>query len=453
MPDVVEVSERLLRNSLERGLSEVEVYAVRTLMKTLTVADDRVLEGAVREDYDIGVRGALGRRVGSVSTNVLSLDVGRLVDKLYASARSSPEDPYWSGFPTDVGGLNQVACYDESTAGISEEELADLLSHVAGKLKEPALARGVDRATIAGGMVASGEVEVFIANSHGVSKSVRCSGAMMWLTLSLKRGGAHSDKTLSYIRRRVDLKEIEAVSIREGERALMFFNSSPIESGKYDVILTPSVAGQILMSVLAPAFSALNILEGRSPLKGRLGDRVLNEKITVVDDPSIEVAVGSRPFDDEGIATRTKNVIEKGVFKTMLHSYYTSRRMGSEPTGNGLRQRPASQPVPSFTNLVVRPGKGSSDSFAEDVKKGLVVYEVIGSWMSDPATGRLKATITHGMLVEGGKPVKPVKGVILGGNVYRLLSESLQGVGGDLEIVDYTVTPSLWIGSADIAGR
>jgi len=450
--DIVELSERLVKSSLSRGLSEVEIYAVRTLMKVLTVANDRIFEGAVREDYNIGIRGALGKKVGSVSTNTPA-EVEKLVDRLYVSARSSPEDPYWSGFPTDVGGINPVACYDERTANISEEELVSLLSHAAGKLKEPALARGVDRAIIAEGIVASGEMEVFVANSSGVNRVAKCSGVMMWLTLSLKKGDAYSDKTLSYMRRRIDLREIEAVSFREGERALMFFNSSPVGSGKYDVILTPSVAGQILMSALAPAFSALNILEGRSPLRDRIGDKVLNEKISLADDPSIEVAIGSRPFDDEGVATRTKNVVEKGVFKTVLHSYYTSRRMGSEPTGNGLRQRPTSQPTPSFTNLVVRPGKGSLESFIEEVRRGLVIYEVIGSWMSDPTTGQIKATVTHGILVENGKPVKPVKGVVMGGNIYRLLSENLQEVGDDVEVVNHVVTPSIWISNVDIAGH
>ena len=450
--EVAEVAERLIRRSLERGLSEVEVYATRTLMRELTVASDKVVEGSVREDYDIGIRGAVGRRVGSVSTNQLSLDVDEVVSRLYASARSSPEDPYWSGFPADVGSYSPVGCYDERTARISEEELVELLFYTSGKLKEPALARGVDRATIAEGIAMSGEVEVFVANSYGVSRSLRCSGIIVMLALSLEKGGVQSDKTLSYVRSRVDLRELEALALREGELALNFFNSSPVESGRYDLVLVPSVVTQVLTSALAPAFSALNILENRSPLRGRLGEVVLSEKITLVDDPSIGGAVGSRPFDDEGVATRAKSVVERGVFKTLLHSYYTARRMGSEPTGNGFRRRSASQPVPGFTNLVVKPSKGSAESFTEEVRRGIVVYEVIGSWMSDPTTGRVKATVTHGLLVEGGRAVKPVKGVVIGGNIYRLLSENLREVGGDTEIVGNAAVPSLWVSNVDIAG-
>lgn len=224
-----------------------------------------------------------------------------------------------------------------------------------------------------------------------------------------------------------------------------------MEPGRYDVVLDNEMVGLMLHEAFGHATEGDRVLADGSVLQGRVGEVVASELVSIVYDGLVEGRVYV-PFDDEGVATRAKSVLGRGVFKTLLHSYYTACRMGSEPTGNGFRQRPASQPVPSFTNLMVRPGKGSSESFAEDVRRGIVVYEVIGSWMSDPTTGQVKATVTHGLLIERGRPVRPVKGVVMGGNIYRLLSENLQEVGGNVEVVGNAVVPSLWVSDVDIAG-
>jgi hypothetical protein len=72
---------------------------------------------------------------------------------------------------------------------------------------------------------------------------------------------------------------------------------------------------------LAPAFSALEILEGKGPLKGRKGQVVFSEKVTVLDDPFYKTALGTRSIDDEGVATASKPVVEHGVLRGVLHSY------------------------------------------------------------------------------------------------------------------------------------
>ena len=422
--------EEVVRKGISRGLSEVEVYAVKSTTWQFTISHDKVIEVSYREDQDLGIRGSMGKKVGGLKTNSLE-NTELIVDRLVSIVKSSPEDPYWSGFPPRQEKLNPVKTFDEKAVSRSVEEYVEILKYIMDKFKEVPVLRGVEKAVVTEGLFTISKVEVTILNSSGMLRQANYSPVTLWLELSVEKGGLSADKGLVYSRSVLDEKLLEKTALVEGERALLFFDSKPVESGTYDIVLEPSVAGEVLLYSLAPAFSALNILENRSPVKDKLGQEILSDKITILDNPSVETATGTRPFDDEGVATSTKPVVERGVFKTILHSYYTSRRMNAEPTGNGIRSHPASQPIPSFTNFVVKPGKGSLEEFAKDVRRGIVVYEVIGHWMSDPTTGSIKATVTHGLLVENGEVVKPVKGVVLGGSVYEWLSRNLVEVGGD----------------------
>ncbi len=445
--------EKLVEKALKRGLSEVEVYAVRNLARQFTVAKDRIVEAVYRDDLEVGVRGAIGKRVGFVRLNSLEVGVEEALDRLVAIAKSSPEDPYWSGFPADGKPLPPVKSFDEKTVSRSEEELVEVLEHTMSKLKEPALAKGVEAASVADGFFSVMSLEVAVANSNGLSKAARRSVVELWLILSVEKGGLQSDKAMTYSKNMLDERELEKLALEEGENALLFFGARPVESGVYDLVLTPLATGDILAYSLAPAFSALNVLENRSPIRDKLGKQVLSEEITLVDDPALEGATGTRPFDDEGVATKAKHVVDKGFIAGLLHNYYTARRMNTEPTGNGIRQRPHMLPLPNFTNMVLKPGSGSFEEFARDVSRGILVYEVIGHWMSDFVTGTAKATITHGLLVEGGRVVRPVKGVVIGGNVYEWLSSNLVGVGKDVVVYSNFAAPSIWIRGAKVAGQ
>lgn len=448
-----EVYEKLIKKAIEAGLSEVELYAIRNNFKQFRVSNDKIIEVIHREDEDIGLRGAVGKRTGSIRVNTLKLDVESIVKRLLNIIKSSPEDPYWVGFPSDTKLVVQVSTYDDKAVDMDEEEYVDILRNTMDKFKEPVLSKGASKASVVEGSFNISRVDITLMNSNGLERHGSRSIVQIWLGLFIEKNGSQADKSFIYERSKLDEKLLEKKAVEEGGKALLFLNSSPVESGIYDVIFDPVTMGEIIVSSLAPAFSALNVLENRSPLKNKLGQKIFNEKVELLDDPTVDSATGSRSFDDEGIPTKNKYVVSKGVLETWLHSFYTARRMNVEPTGNGLRQHPASQPLPGFTNIVLKPVGGSMEDFVRDVKRGIVIYEIIGQWMSDPVTGGVKATVTHGLLVENGDILRAVKGVVIGGNIYDLLSGGLIEIGKDVEIVGNTVAPSVWVKNVRIAGK
>jgi len=123
----------------------------------------------------------------------------------------------------------------------------------------------------------------------------------------------------------------------------------------------------------------------------------------VVDDPFIPWLYGSRSFDDEGVPARYKEVFSKGVLKTYLYGHHTVRKDSVESTGNAWRSSPAAKPRPWATNLVIREGSASLDELLSDCRECLLVCQTIGHWLSNPVSGHVTATVTHGYLARRGR--------------------------------------------------
>lgn len=443
----------LISKALSRGLDEVEVYSVKVRTISYSVAKDRISEGSMGESRSIGITGVADKRLGSIHVNAEEYDPDRILDKLVSIVKSSPQDPRWRGFPSQVRKPSEAICLDKSIELMDEERFADLIEAVINFFKDPVLRKGVNKAEVAEGSFIAQFEEISVANSNGLEAHSHCTRASIWLTLSIEKNGYHSDKSFAYVRRKLDLTELTKLASEEGERALLFFNSTPIESGSYEVILTPEVTSLILSYALIPAFSALDFMEKRSPLTGKLGEEILNPQVKLVDNPLLPLEAFTRPFDDEGVGTTAKTLVDKGVVQNLLHNFYTASYFQTEPGGNGFRSSPGSRPLPRRTNVILEPGKGGPLDFSRDVRNGLIVYEVIGYWMSNPYTGNTKVTVTHGLLVKNGEIVKPVKGVVIAGNVYEWLGEKLVAIGSDRESHQGVITPSVWIRGVNVAGE
>jgi len=445
--------ERLVKAGVRKGLSSVEAYSIESDLITLTVSRGRVKEASRSQTISIGVRGSLGKRVGGITLSTLKVSPDEAADMLLKITRASPEDPYWSGFPPEAYRLSEAVCLDNRIATISEDEVMELLSDTIRVAEDASVRSGAESALVVESSLNIGLQRFSVANSNGVNQASQCSLLSMWLTLSVKTSRGDADRSMFIVKRGLDKKYIMEKAGETGSQAPLFAGADMVESGTYDLILTPEATGLLLSTVLTPAFSALNILESRSPLANKIREPVFSPQVSIIDDPLIPLEAGSRGFDDEGVGTLRKHIVNNGMFAQPLHSYYTATRMNEQPTGNGFRRAPGSPAQPGATNLVLQSVKGGLDDFINEARRALVVYEMIGYWMSNPVNGSVKATVSHGLLVENGKVVKPVKGVVISGNMYEWLSNKLVAVGSDLVVNNGVGSPSIWVSNVNIAGR
>ena len=447
--------DEILKNYSKYGLSEVEVYSIKSRGIRITVGGDKIRE-VISTDQTIlyNIRGARNKKLGSLTIRGGQPSIDEVFNKLGNIISITPEDPDWPGFPTSLGLNSNVVCYDKRVIDTLEnkEALLEEFVNIMTEVKEQVKKQGAIDATITEAAWSLNVVEYTVANSTGLFNRDPCTLSALYLVVKAETPKGTSDGDIGLINRRFDLDELHKIIQEDSSKIVLFAGSKPVESGKYSVILDSSVVASILSSVLIPAFSALNIMRKRSPLEGKIGVQVFTDQLTLIDDPTVTLEVGSRSIDDEGIATATKILVDKGIVKNILHNYYTYRKMSTGIPGNGFRSPPNMVSMPAPTNIVVKPISGNIEEFTRDVRRGIIVYDVIGQWLSNPVTGYVKATITHGLLVENGEIKQPVKGMVMVGNIYNWLREQLQYIGSDSRAHGGIITPSMVIREVEVGG-
>lgn len=200
-----------------------------------------------------------------------------------------------------------------------------------------------------------------------------------------------------------------------------------VSAGVLPVVFTPLGVASALLSPIMVAFSGKTVLEGASPLKGRQGERLLDKGLSLWDDATLNHAVRSCPFDDEGVPTRRVPLVEEGVLKSFFYDLQTAAMAGTESTGNGRRDG-GRVPTPAMSSLVVGTGDVSFESMVKDMREGLIVEYVIGAGQDNVLSGDFGGNVLLGYKVENGEVVGRVKDTMIAGNVFEVLEELL-GIG------------------------
>jgi PmbA protein len=434
---MLRLSEEIFRSLDKVGVEEAEFYGEWGRLVNIDVSAGNIEKISVKDIGSYGVRGSIGRRVAGISVEDLSANPVEIAEKLANIIRASPEDKNWPGFAKGYSRGVPSRIFDEKLANASIENMVERLKNYMSTSIEAALRNGGEESTVSEGTMIYGTGGAVIANSDGEHLYDEYTSIVIYYDVKSRKDGEEASFSAMYTGRRLDEDAILREASRGGEYSVKFMKARPVDTGEYQLLLDPYMAALFAETLLSPAFSALNVQENRSPLKGKLGSRVVSEHLTIRDDPSIDWGVGSRSFDDEGQPTTRKNIIESGILETYLYDHYTASREGRRSTGNGFRRNPGSPPSPAPTNLVFDTDKPWGwDDLVSGINKGIIVHGMIGYWMSSPVSGSAQATVSHGLLVENGVVKRPVKGIVIGGNIYDWLGRDLIGVGRDLVAVE-----------------
>jgi PmbA protein len=196
-----------------------------------------------------------------------------------------------------------------------------------------------------------------------------------------------------------------------------------VKTGYFPVIFTPD-ALDLLLEPIELAANGKTLYKGISVLGDKLGQKIGSDAFSITDDPHFPGAVGSYPFDDEGIVPSKLPVVENGVFRNFIFDLASAKRLGKKSTGHGSRSV-SSLPSPSFSNLIISTGNTTLEEMIASVDYGLIVYEFLGGGMSNVLAGDFSVNIELGYLIEKGKIKGRVKNTMLSGNVYELLQNIL----------------------------
>jgi len=209
-----------------------------------------------------------------------------------------------------------------------------------------------------------------------------------------------------------------------------------ITSGTYPVLFTPSAASSTMGRMFGTIFSGQSIVQKASPLTDKLGEKIVDDRLTVYEDPTIGIAACK--FDDEGVPTSKKNLIDRGVVQQFYWDRRWAARQGTESSGNGFRGG-ISRPSPSLANVCIAPGSTSVDDLIAGMDEGIIVDQVLGAGQSNVLAGEFSVNIDLGYKVEGGKIVGRVKDTMVAGNIFEAFSN----------LVDLSDRPD-WVGGSSL---
>ena len=256
----------------------------------------------------------------------------------------------------------------------------------------------------------------YLTDSNGFEGERASTSFSLSSTVSLKDAGdarpraSWSDSSLFW-----DKLQKTGIGKKALERAILRLGQEKIKSGKYPMVLENTVARNLFTPVIS-AISGSALAQRSSYLLNKLGQKVAAGILTVTDDPHLPRVSGSRWFDNEGVATQKRTIIENGVLQTYFIDTYSARRMNVAPTISGA------------SVLTFKHGDKDLNGLISGLKRGILVTGFNGG-NNNGATGDFSYGI-EGFLIENGKIQRPVSEMNITGNLLTLW-ERLMAVGND----------------------
>ena len=395
-------------------------------------------------DKSLGVTVYVGHRRGNASTSDFSdAAVAQTVQAAYDIARFTAEDPA-GGLPDEADITREQPDLDLFHPWAINSEQAAALA-----LECEAAALATDRriTNSEGAGVSAQQSHFFSAHTHGFRggyASSRHSISVAPIASSPGKGAddMQRDAWYSSMRSADALASPKAIGRYAAERALSRLKSRKIKTVECPVLFeSPLAAG--LLGGLVQATSGGALYRKSSFLLDSLGKAVLPAHLDVVEDPHIPRGKGSAPFDDEGVTTRARKVVDAGRLEGYFLSTYSARKLGMKTTGNAGGSH----------NLTLRSRLTQAgddlDAMLHKLGTGLFVIELMGQGVNY-VTGDYSRGAS-GFWVEQGRIAFPVQEITIAGNLKDMLM-GIEAVGADAYNYGAKTTGSVLVNRMKVAG-
>jgi PmbA protein len=442
-----ELARDILAEAKQKGATQGDLVMVEGDSFFVTVRLGEIEKISQAQEKRLGLRLFCGQSSATASTSDISRDsIRRLIDDTWSMARFTAKDDY-AGLPPEeqlARDWEDLDLLDENGRSVTVEQRIRL----AREAEESAL--GSDpRITNSEGAEFSNQSHLLIyAGSHGFSGEYQGSTfSLSVVPVAKLNGSMQRDYWYSTQRKFSRLDSPQAIGKKAAQRALRRLGARKVKTREVPVIFDPETAASLLRN-LSSALSGYSLYKGASFLVGKLGSKIGSEFLTVIDDGTIPTALGSKPFDGEGLPTRKKMVVEKGVLQSYLLDTYSGRKLGLASTGNASRSV-GEPPGVAAANFYLTPGTHSPEEIIGSVPDGFYITELIGFGVN-LITGDYSRGAS-GLWIEGGKLSYPVEEVTIAGNLKEILC-NIEMVGSDLELRDRISCPTVKISRMTVAG-
>lgn len=390
---IEQVSAALLARSTadqtEVGITVRDAYLTR-------FANSTIHQNVAERDAEVRIRAVDGTRVGVATTNSLDEEaLAQALEKAQSMARLQPENPDFKSLPGPQS-IPDVVAFSDATASSTPRQRARGVGTICR------MARQAD--VVASGALTTAVIEMSVANSLGVAAYVPATYAdMNTVIMSDTSAGYASALSLD-----LDDLDFEAIGREALEKCLRSQDPRALEPGEYPVILEPYAVQDFVQMMSYLGFGAVAFQEGRSFMTGKLGQQIVDARISIWDD-GLSPDTIPWPFDVEGVPKQRVDLVENGVARGVVYdSYSAGKEEGKTSTGHAVPPPNALGPFP--LNTVFAPGDATLDDMIGSTGRGIYVTRFHYTRPVEPSQVVITGMTRDGtFLIENGEITYPVK--------------------------------------------
>ncbi|MGR3803339.1 MAG: TldD/PmbA family protein [Marinibacterium profundimaris] len=444
--DLAALSHALLDAARKAGAEAADTLAIEGRSVMIDVREGELEQAERSESTDLGLRVLIGRKQAIVSASDTRPEtLALMAERAVAMAREAPDDPH-AGL-ADPSQLTQ----DTGSAALdlfdpAPEPAAEALRDMA--LEAESAARAISGVSQVQSASASyGWNDIHLASTNGFSAGyARTGSSVSCVAIAGEGTGMERDYDGDSRTYAADLRSPAEIGRSAGQRAAAALNARQPKTGTYPVLFDERISSSLIGHLLSAANGGA-VARGSSWLMNRLGEQVLPEALSIIEDPFRPRIGGSRPVDAEGLPTARRAIVQNGVLTGWTLDLASARKLGLQSTGNATRG-PSSPPSPSNWNIALTQGQQSREELMADMGTGLLVTSMIGSTIN-PNTGDYSRGAS-GFWIENGEIAYPVNECTIAGNLHDMLLRIRPA--NDARTYLSRVVPSLLIDGMTLAG-
>lgn len=447
--EMLDLAEKAVDFALKKGADEAEAFAYQGLTTNVVIERGQIARSTRIIDRGLGIRTVINKAIGFSYTNVVGVKaaIEESVLKALSAAKASKPDKEWHGLPTKKPLKSVENTYDRKIVELHSEDLVNAASLMLDAAEK------VDKRVfpVEGGVGAS-YLSRAIANSNGVAAFdhgtiIECSLA----TLGQEAGEVTPICFEFNVEREYAISP-EWVGKEAARLAVSALKAKKVETKRTKVIFSQFALQDLFYFTLINAVKADYVQRDQSAFKGKIGEKVASENVTIYDDGLLKGGIRTWTFDGEGVPQQKTIVIERGTLRSFLYDNYTAKKEGKESTGNATRAGYLSTPDVEATNFHLMPGKKSPQELISEVNDGLLVYSLQGAHSSNPASGEFSVVATPAWKIEKGKIAYATRGTMLAGNVFQLL-KNISELANNERKIGQLVAPWVLVENVRVIGK
>ena len=402
------------------GVDGVEVLFMHEWGGLTRFANSAIHQSTSREDTGLRVRVVTENRIGVAAANDFTPEgARRAAESAREMAQVVAPDPSFPGLAPRADVPERADAFDDATASTSPERRAEGVEALVGR--------------VGGGFRAAGAfetlaMEIAVANTEGQFCWAPSTQASIGVVVNGGEGGNGFAERFSV---RVDDLDASAIGDRAFAKAESSQRPRNLAPGAVTAVLEPNAVSTIVGFLAWIGFGGRAIAEGRSCFTGKEGRTVAAPGITIRDDATSPLTIGT-PFDFEGVPRRPVDLVRDGVFLQGVYDRRTAKQVGTSSTGHAL---PAPNPEGPFPlNLFLEPGDATLDELIATTEHGILVTRFHYSNVVHPVESTITGMTRDGLFViERGEVAYPVKNMRFTQSILEALSNTT-GIGRDTEL-------------------